>query len=239
MTTPSTFGTIFNLIRDGMVEAGYLGRGRDPTSDHLALYTNKLNQIFNHLQVRPGLKLWLNFDLAITLIAGQSFYSLGPSGNVPMTRPLRGFEGYYVDANLNRRPVSVISRNEWDTLSTTTQQGTVTSFWPDKQKASLNINTWLTPDTQAATGVLHVIVTQQSVGIVSLTDTISFPVEWYLTLMWQFAAQICTGQPQAIIDRCTGMAQTHLEVLEDWDVEDASTTFGVDARAFSHMGRFR
>lgn len=239
MTTPSTFGTIVSLIRDGMVEAGYIGRGRDPTSDHLALYFNKLNYIFNHLQVKPGLKLWLNFDLAVTPVAGRNLYTLGPSGNVPMTRPLRSFESYFTDSSQNRRPVSVISRNEWDTLSTTTQQGTITSIWPDKQKLSLNINTWLTPDAQAALGVLHVIVTQQSVQRVSLTDDIAFPVEWYLAIMWEFASQISTGQPQAIMDRCGQQAERHLTILEDWDVEDASTYFAVDQRSTTHQGRFR
>jgi hypothetical protein len=238
MTTPSTFGTVFNIIRDGMVEAGYLGRGRDPTSDHLALYTNKLNYTFNYLQTRPGLKLWLNFDLPITLVAGRGLYTLGPSGNVPMTKPIRGFEAYYVDSNANRRPVTIIGRSEWDMLSTTTQQGTITSVYVDKQQFLLNVNTWLTPDTQNATGILHLIVTQQITQMVSLTDTMSFPVEWYLTLMWQFAAQICTGQPASVIKRCTEMAAMHLEVLEDWDVEDASTSFVVDQRSVT-VSRFR
>src|SRR5271170_7488950 len=125
MTTPSSFGTPQQLIRDAMTEAGYLGRGRNPTSDHFALHTNKLNYIFNFLQTRPGLKLWLNQDLSIQPVVGQTVYTLGPSGNVPMTKPIRAFEGYYTDSNQNRRPVIQMGRSEWDMLSTTTQQGTI------------------------------------------------------------------------------------------------------------------
>lgn len=239
MITPAQFGTSFQLIRDGMTEAGLLGRGREPTSEHLALYINKLNYIFNFLQVRPGLKLWLNQDLAIQPIAGQNLYSLGPTGNVPMTKPIRGFEGYYLDANANSRPLIQMGRSEWDQLSTRVSQGSITSFFVDKQQLTLNVYLWLTPDAQAATGVVHLIVTQQITQLVQLNDTMSFPVEWYLAIMWEFAKQISTGQPQAIVDRCEKMAEFHIQTLEDWDVEDASTSFTVDSRSQNTMGRFR
>lgn len=240
MTNPTTFGTSIQIIRDAMVEAGYLGRGRDPTSDHYAMYINKLNYIFNHLQTRPGLKLWLNYDLPITLIAGTNLYTLGPSGTVPMTKPIRGFEAYYVDnVNATRRPLIQMGRSEWDMLSTTLSQGPLTSFFVDKQQLSLNVYTWLTPDAEAALGTMHLIVTQQITNLVSLNDLMSFPVEWYLTIMWSLAAQICTGQPQAIVDRCEKMAAYHLQCLEDWDVEDSSTYFTVDQRTQTYQGRFR
>lgn len=239
MTTPVTFGTPFQIISMARKEAKYLGRGVTPDSDLLAEDMNRLTYIFNFLQTKPGLKLWLNQDLTITPIAGQSLYTLGPTGNVPMTKPIRAFEAYYTDVNANRRPLIPIGRSEWDMLSTTTQKGTITSFYVDKQQLSLNVNLWLNPDAQAATGKVHLIVTQQVSGPVTLVDTMNFPVEWFLALMWELAKQVCSGQPQTIVDRCTQMAEYHMSVLEDWDVEDASTTFTVDSRANLHQGRFR
>src|SRR5271166_4282189 len=97
MTTPVTFGTPFQIISKARKEAGYLGRGRNPDSDTLAEDMNTLTYIFNFLQVKPGLKLWLNQDLPITPVVGQYLYTLGPTGNVPMTKPIRGFEAYYTD----------------------------------------------------------------------------------------------------------------------------------------------
>ena len=239
MTTPITFGTPYQIIDNAWHEAGYLGRGVNPDSDILAAGMNKLTYIFNFLQVKPGLKLWLNQDLAITPVAGQTTYTLGPTGNVPMTKPIRGFEAYYTDSNANRRPLIQMGCSEWDMLSTINTKGTITSFYVDKQQLSLNVNMWLTPDAQAATGVFHLIITQQVTGTVTLVDTMNFPVEWFLALMWELAKQICTGQPQAVVDRCTQMAEYHLGVLEDWDVEDASTTFVVDTRTQNYTGRFR
>ena len=239
MTTPAQFGTPYRLIRDGMTEAGLLGRGRDPTSDHLGIYMNKLNDLFYTLQVRPGLKLWLNQDLAIDLQPGVNLYTLGPTGNVPMTKPIRAFEAYFTDTNANRRPLIQLGRSEWDTLSTVVSQGAVNNFFVDKQQLSLNVYVWQTPDQTAAQGTMHLIITQQVQQLVALTDLMNFPVEWYLTLMWNFAAEICTGQPQAVIDRCEMKAQKYLEILEDWDVEDASTTFTTDTRIQNMYGRFR
>lgn len=239
MTVPSTSGTPYRLIRDGMVEAGYLGRGRDPTSDHLAMYQNKLNDVFSSLQIRPGLKLWLNQDIVIPLVAGQNLYTMGPGGSVSMVRPIRAFEAYYTDQNNNRRPMIQIARNEWDSLSTVQVQGALNNFYIDKQQLTLNLWIWQTPDTQAATGQFHLIITQQVGGLVSLTDQINFPVEWYLAVMWSFAAEICTGQPPAIVSRCEAKKAEYLEIVEGWDVEDASTYFTVDTRTQNMSGRFR
>lgn len=238
MTVPATNGTPYRIISEAMREAGLLGLGRDPNSTHLAVYGNRLTDLFNTLQT-GGLKLWLNYDFALTLIAGQGLYTLGPSGNVVMTKPLRVLEGYYIDTNQNRRPLIPLSRNDWDTLATVTTQGVVNSYFVDKQQLSLNVYLWLIPDSTAASGQVHIILQQQVGGVVSITDTMNFPVEWYLTLVWQLAAQICTGQPTKIIDRCTKMAEHYLEKLEAWDVEDPSTSFAPDTRTMNYQGKFR
>lgn len=240
MTTPATFNSPHRVIKCAMENTGKLEEGQEPNSEQLANYMPRLNDVFNSLQVRPGLKLWLNNDLAVTLVAGQNLYSLGPTGNVVMTKPLRVIEGYYQDSNGIRRPLIPLARNDWDMLSVVSTQGTVTSYFTDKQQLSLNVYTWLTPDAQQATGQVHIIIQQQVTGLVSLTDSMNFPVEWFMTLQWALADQISTGQPQAIITRCKNQYDYWLEVLEDWDVEDASTTFTPDTRALNQsLGRFR
>jgi hypothetical protein len=50
------------------------------------------------------------------------------------------------------------------------------------------------------------------------------------------AHQLSTGQPQAIIDRCKENWQYFETMLEDWDVEDASTRFEPDQRG-NFVGR--
>lgn len=230
--------TPYRCICQAMVDAGYLGTGQEPSSEKLALYMNRLSDIFLTLQT-GGLKLWLNQDFSITPVQGQNLYVLGPGASLLATKPMRVLEGYYVDSGANRRPIIPMSRQEWDSLSTINTQGTLTSYFVDKQQLNLNVYVWLTPDAQTATGTFHPILQYQVAQVASLVDNMNFPIEWFLALEWQLASQIATGQPQAIMDRCERFAEFYTTKLEDWDTEDSSTFFAPDTRTMNHVGRFR
>jgi hypothetical protein len=231
----------FKVLQQAYRNAGYLERGQDPDSEMLADGMVRLNDLMNLWQTQ-GLKLWLQLDLTVVLTAGQNLYTFGPTGTVVMTRPTRVLEGYYRDSNNIDRPLIMLSRNEWDTLSLkttgTAQRGTVTSFFTDKQVATMNVNVWLTPDTVAATGTVHIIIQQQQPNVVGLTDTMNFGPEWFIALAWGLAHEVATGQPQSVIDRCATLADGYRRALEDWDVEDASTLFQPDPRTQYVGNRF-
>lgn len=221
-----------------MVDAGKIGMGREPNSEQLAENMRRLNKYANYLQTQ-GAILWVQEDLALVapvLQVGVSMYPIGIGGVVtspallPVAKPRRIIEAYYTDANSTRRPLGMISRNEWDTLSTTTQKGTIVSIWPDKQLSTINVNLWMTPDAQAATGSVHLVADLQIPNFSQLTDAMYFPSEWGLTLEWGLADQICTGMPQEIVDRCANKAMLYETALLNWDVEDASTIFQPDPR---------
>lgn len=239
MTTPSTNNIPLRAIAMGMVDAGLLQEGDEPNSEQYASGMNRLNDLIRFWQTQ-GLKLWLQLDLAVPLAVGQATYTIGSSGDVNMTRPMRVLDdGYYIDSSSNKRPINLISRNEYTRLSNVVQQGSVTSYFVDKQQNFMAVSFWLVPDTQAATGVAHLLVQQQVSSLVSLTDTMNFPIEWFLWLRWMFADDIATGQPQAIMDRCSARATAYREALEGWDVEDASTSFQPDQRTQYQGNRFR
>lgn len=231
MTVPASLNTADRAIRLGMTDAGLLAEGDDPSSEQLAVGLGRLNDIANFWQTQ-GVRLWLETDLSITLIAGQSTYTFGPAGTVNMTRPTRVKDaGYYLDANNNRRPLTLISRDEYNRLSNVVNTGPLNSYWADKQQTLLSIKFWMTPDAQAALGTAHVVIQQQVVNSVSLTDTMNFPLEWFIALRWAYAEEICTGQPSAVVNRCTGKAAYYKQLLDDWDVEDGSTRFQPDSQS--------
>jgi hypothetical protein len=155
-----------------------------------------------------------------------------------MTKPLRIQQGYYLDQFQIRRPIYPLSWDEWLRLSTVYQTGPLTQFFVDKQQTSLNVYTWLIPDTTAATGTMHLLTQQQVTNPINLTETMNFPDEWGAALVWGLADEICTGQPQAIMDRCLQRSAQYRMMLEDWDVEDAPTSFAPDQRmgAYSRGG---
>lgn len=289
MTAPND-NTPLAIIADAYFDAGLTQEGQDPNSEQIVRGMRKLTDVVNLWQTQ-GLKLWLQQDVTIPLVAGQNLYSLGPSYGIAMTKPLRVTEAYYlqgapvtagsfvvdttytilsigttdftaIGAGANqvastftasgvgsgtgtastgtRRPLTVLSREEFTNLSQTNTRGEPNSYFVDKQQLKLDVYIWLTPDSSAASsGTVHLITQTQVTGIVLVTDTMNFPIEWRIALRWGLADELATGQPQAIMDRCQQRALMYRTVLEDWDVEDAPTRFTPDSRGPYNAGAFR
>lgn len=229
MTAPA-LTTPQRIISDAMEDAGLLQEGDTPNSEQFAKYMRRLLDVINTLQTQ-GLKLWTQTDQSVTLVAGTRDYTMKLGGSVNITRPMRVLQGYYLDSDSVLRPIYPLSWDEWLRLSTTTQQGAISQFFVQKQVSQLLVSFWLTPDTTAATGTAHLLIQQQVTNFTGLYDTIDFPMEWMMTLRWCLAADISTGQPQAIMDRCEGKANMYRKMLEDWDVEDTSTRFAPDSQS--------
>lgn len=234
MTTPA-LNTPVAIIEDAMLDSGLLEQGNKPDSTQLAKYMGRLQDLINLWQLR-GLKLWLQTDQSITLVSGTRDYTL----TVNSVKPLRVQQGYYLDANSNRRPIYPLSWDEWLRLSNTatTNTGAITQYFVDKRTTSLVVSFWLTPDATAALGTAHLLTQRQVTDPISLTETMEFPTEWRMALHWGLSAEICTGQPESVITRCETKAAMYLEVLEGWDVEDAPTSFQPDSR-FGGQSSFR
>lgn len=238
MTTAASFSTVDRLICEAMEDAGRLQHGDTPDSEMFAKYLNRFNDLVNFWTTQ-GLKLWSQSDLSVPLVAGTRDYTIGPGGSVNMTKPLRVLQGYYLDSSANRRPIYPLSWDEWLRLSTTTQQGQITQYFVNKRVATLNVSFWLVPDTTAATGTAHLLIQQQIARPISITETLDFPQETFIALRWMLADDIASGQPQAIMDRCKEKATVYRTTLENWDVEDAATSFSPDQRSGVYNSQFR
>ena len=238
MTAAALYNSADRIIRYAMEDAGLLADGDDPTPEQFAKNTNRLNDVISLWQTQ-GLKLWTQVDTAVTLVSGQATYSFLPGGDVDMTKPLRAIQGYNLDVNNIRRPLIVLSRDEYTRLSQVTQTGEINSYFVNKKVDSLEVSFWLVPDATAATGTAHVLLQVQIAHFVGLTDTMDFPPEWFMALRWGLADDICTGQPQAIMDRCAARAYSFRTMVEDWDVEDAETRFVPNQQVLQSVGRFR
>lgn len=237
-------GTPFAIISDAMEDAGLLMEGTAPNSEDVAKYSRRLLKMINFWQTQ-GLKLWLDVDQSITLTSGKGGqgnpYTLGSGGDVDMAKPLQVLQAYYLTtASGQRRPVTPLSWNEWLLLANTTQTGEISQYFVDKQPTLLRVHTWLIPNAAAAAnGTLHLLLRGQVTNFTNLTDVMNFPTEWALALEWGLADLISTGQPTAIVQKCAANAMQFRAALEDWDVEDTSTTFQVDARTNQgFVGRF-
>ena len=238
MTVPAD-GTPYAIINDAMHDAGYLQQGQTPNGEQLASNMRRLRDLINTTVQTQGLRLWLNVDLPVTLISGQALYTFGATGTIPMNKPLRVIDGYYVDANSVRRPLIPLSWNDYIRLGNVTNTGPISQYFVDKQATLLKVYFWLVPDAQAATGTAHLLLQVQAGSPVTLTEQSSFPVEWRMFLHWGLADEISTGQPPAIVQRCAQKAALYKDMLDGWDVEDAPTQFQPDPRMQYVGNRFR
>lgn len=240
MTTPAN-NTPIAILQDAYFDAGLLQEGDSLNPEQIVTGMRKMTDLINLWQTQ-GLKLWLNVDTSITLVAGTGTYELGPTadgGTVDMTKPLRVIEAYYLDSTSIRRPLIPLSWDDYIRLSQVNQQGALNSYFVNKKQLTLSVFFWLIPDTTAATGTAHLLLQTQVTNFISVTETMNFPIEWRIALRWGVADEICTGQPQAIMDRCQQRAQAYRTMLEDWDVEDAPTSFAPDSRGLYTTNNFR
>ena len=242
MTAPAD-NTPNGVIADAYQDAGLIQDGDQPGGEQLAKGMRRLRDLINTWQT-TGLKLWVNVDTEVPLVALQATYTFKPSGDVNMTKPLRVLEGYYLYATTNiRRPLLPLSWEEWLKLGQvgTANAGSITQYFVNKKQTQLDVTFWPAPDANdAANGAGHVLLQVQITNPETLTETMNFPIEWRMALRWGLADDLCTGQPETIMQRCAQKALMYKEILEAWDVEDAPTRFQPDSRMnMYNSGNFR
>ena len=236
----SVSNNAYGIIDDALHDAGWLSLGQRPNSEQLAVNMRRLNDLVNSWQTQ-GLKLFLQQEVNVPLVASQGTYTIGPGANVDMTKPERILTGYITVAGSNtRRQVTIMSRKDYDLLSQVTgNSGAINQFFVDKQATQLKLSVWPAPDATDAANTATFLMQVQATNPVFLTDASSFPQEWRMALRWGLADEASTGQPESIMQRCAQRAKTYREALEDWDVEDAPTSFAVDTARMGGYGRFR
>ena len=228
MAGPADQTTAGRAVRLAMKNAGLLQRGEEPNSDDYAEYLGRLGDLIAAWGVE-GIKLWTNREVSVTLVAGTASYTLGPGGAILTTKPLRVLGANFVDSSGNKTVLSPLSRTDYRALGNTTNRGAVNSYFVDKQQTNLVVYFWQVPDTTAATGTVSVLYQAPISAPTALTENVEFPAEWFQALSWGLADEICTGQPQEIVTRCTQRAAVFKDTLQNWDIEDVPITFGLDA----------
>lgn len=228
MTTPSTNNPAA-IIQDAYLDAGLVQQGQLANPDQIVDGMRRLQDIINFEQTQ-GIKLWLNENTPIPLTAGQGTYLLGPGLDVDMQKPTQTTSAFYRDSTGNQRPLNPLAWADYNLLSKVNQIGAINSYFVNKQKSYISVFFWLIPDVTAATGTCYVLLRRRITQFISLTEEMDFPPEWRIFLRWALADEICTGQPSEIMNRCATKAQQYRTFLENYDVEDAPTRFGVDTQ---------
>lgn len=226
-----------------MRDAGLLDFAQEPTSEDFRQYLGRLNALINFEQTQ-GLKLWLQQNVTMTPVLNQQVYAWGPGGDIIMPRPTRIIEGFFTfplsatSGIQTRFPLTQLSRSDFNNLGVLNTPGITNSFFVDKQQAFLNVWLWLLPDLFTSQATVTFVTQTQINQAISLTDQMNFPIEWFQYLHWKLASEIDQGQPMAVQMKNDNNAEFYRTALENFDVEDTSTTIQADFRIYGNTGRF-
>lgn len=234
MTAPADLYTPDRLIRQALRDCGRLQYGSTPPSEAVDDALTRLTDIINTWQTQ-GLKLWLNAISTLTLVEDEATYTLGPDATPATIKPSRVLAGWFVDSDDKRRPLGTpLSWTDYYNLGDLTTSGSVTSYFVDKQALNIVVKLWSPPDATAATGTVELLVQGAATAWTEVDEDVAFPVEWFQALRWALADELCSGQPQLIMERCERKAIMYRQLLEDWDVEDASTRIAPEMAQMPH-----
>lgn len=229
--------TVYGIIRDAMHDAGLLQEGDDPNSEQLATYMRRLCDIINLWQTQ-GLKLFLQEEITVPMVAGQGEYLLNAVTGTFPSKHLRVLQARINGPGTSNRPIMAIGWDEWNRLPRG-NVGSVTGYFVNKRANSLVVSLWNVPDANEAVNSITFLVHTQAANPYNLESDVAFPQEWRIALRWALADDISTGQPVEIMNRAAQRAEVYRQMLEDWDVEDTTVRFTPDFQGTYRTGGFR
>src|SRR5277367_1624577 len=182
---PTYSGTyLFQMSAQQLVTAALNKTGA--FDEYETIPTTDLNNVLFQLELMvkemalDGMPLWCIQDIAFPTVVGQATYNL--STITGSTLPLRILDQYIVDSQGNSVTLVMTSRYDWDTLGQKFQPGVPNQIWYNPQLNAGTITLYDVPSDNQHT--IHVITQLQMQDVGSLTNTMAFPQEAFLMLLW-------------------------------------------------------
>ena len=235
------------VITLALRKLGVLEIGTTPDADTMANASMSLDLLIKQMSME-GLKMWKNTELVIPLTAGLTTYVLGGAASTlmydsldllhtPLTdKPLKVIQGFYRNVQTSSyqdTPVLLVSKEEYNRLSSKTQQGTANTIFYDVKKLSGVLYVYLTPDANAQAYLELHLVAQMPLNDTAVGVVPDFPNEWLNCLVWSLADQLAIeySVPMNYRQEITQRAVMYREQATGWDVEYTPTFFSPDFRS--------
>jgi len=225
-----------NIIHDALIECHVLAIDETiANTDSKYIHANRvLNDMIKHWQVQ-GYNLFRRSRDTLTMVAAQGTdanpYQFGTGGDKTY-RPLRIENMRYLDSSGNERPMTHISRDEYDNLPDKDSTGEATLFNYDPQRDPAKLYIW---PVLASGGSGTLVYTYQRAieDFDADADEPDYPQEWFETLKYGLAARLAPVYYPAdglMMQRLQSVAGQKLMESTSFDKEPVSTTFMVDWR---------
>jgi hypothetical protein len=186
--------TDFSYTRDQIIFAAlrkcraYDTDGGSPEAYQTRDAAEALNLILKRLQLE-GTLLWVQQDVEVNLAKGKASYTIGPTGYVTTSRPLRIFDPMIRDISDDSDvPLDPYSKMDYANLTNKTATGKPSAIYYSRQINDGIIYVWPVPDSSKYK--LKVTAEVQLQDFDASGNTAYMPSYAYSYFVWALAAEI-------------------------------------------------
>jgi len=234
--------TTFSITRDDIIKGalrkiGVVAQGEVPTTDQVTEAAFALNTMVKAWEA-DGMPLWALRTTPITLVAGQTTYTIGNAltCDVVTDKPLKVIQAWNRDPVSNIDiPMRIITKQEYAMLGNKTTSGKPIQIYYEPQLDQGSLSLFPTPTTIDATGsVIYITYQRPFEDFNASTDVPDFPQEWYDAVVYGLAVRLAPeyGLP---IDQRRVLSQEALDIkliAMSFGTEEGSLFFQAENRSW-------
>lgn len=224
MTTSSIYSVQYSrddLITAALYKLGVIADGQSPSSTNLTRGAQALNMVIALLRAK-GMPLWARSNYTFTTTSGINSYNIGTGQTFNTPYPLKLLQCYRTDTG-TRIDMDIEPSYNFNQLPiNSTGVPIKVTYHPEVNMGIIRM--WPTPDTTASTSTFTIVYQRPFQYFNSSTDTLDFPEEWYLPVVYKTASILAPEWGVPIGDRnmLMGEANGYIEEALSMGGEDGS-----------------
>ena len=186
--------TTYQINRDDIVTSalrklGVLAQGQTPSTENITDGSMALNMLVAQFRTF-GLPLWARKTYSFSPVAGTSSYDIGLGETLNTPYPLHLLQAYRQDSGSTTKINMDIIPNFNFNMYPTSSGGTPIQVNYQPLSNYGKINVWPTPDSTATSSTITLIYQAPFEYFNSSTDTMDFPEEWYMAIVYNLAVAL-------------------------------------------------
>ena len=220
------------IIKDALILIGGIEDDETPEDFQLDYANRMLNRMIK-AWMKEGLKLWVVKEGELDLAKGQSSYTIGPSGDYVIDRPLL-CENFRRKVSGVETPVDKVGRQTYMNQVNKSSEGKPVMAYYDPQLTNGVLYVWPTPDSGKDQLLFDYRTPIEDFD--TGTDNPHFPVEWLDAIVYNLATRLIpmyevSGEDKVYI---RGLAQELKDSAMDEDDNDDSIILAYRRRGSSY-----
>jgi hypothetical protein len=180
-----------NVIYRALRVLGVTSQGETPTATQVTEAAIAFNGLTKALAA-DGMPLWGIKESQITLVASTRSYRIGTGQTVNIAKPLRTINAFYRNTTSEvDTPLVIITRDEYNRLSSKFVEGTPSQVYFDVQRTYTDMFVYPVPTTAfAAANTLFITYQRTLDDVDAASDEPDFPMEWFDALTFLLADRL-------------------------------------------------